>query len=248
MPGMNSSQLAASLDQASEITSKDHMQEDHNHQNLDEDCDLAIFFAYTGRFGKLKPQLKDALREQLVRLGVERVQVVLERCATRGRSWGYVLAALANEAPVATAQEAAADARWDAYTGQNEAEGLVVQPAPEAPLQPVLERIMLPWRNGQNGENRTVQDAWNAVFDQMNAQLGDDFRNRARGLTLVDFEANTFVVAAKTPFLRDELEGRLARTVGRILGDVGGRDIALQVMLEDEWVARYSDAGTALSA
>ena len=158
------------------------------------------------------------------------------------------LKALANEAPVATAQEATADARWDAYTGHSEAEGQVVQPAPEAPLQPVLERIMLPWRNGQNGGNRTVQDAWNAVFDQLTAQLGSDFRNRAQGLTLVDFAANTFIVAAKTAFMRDELEGRLARTVQRILNDVAGQGMALQVLLEDEWVGRYSEAGIALSA
>ena len=79
-------------------------------------------------------------------------------------------------------------------------------------------------------------------------QLGDDFRNRSRGLTLVDFEANTFVVAAKTAFMRDELEGRLARAVQRILRDVAGQGMAVLVLLEDEWVERYGEAGFALSA
>ena len=53
MPGIDAQQSAASLDQDPEIKFKDHWQEDHDHQP-DEDSDLAIFFAYQDRFGKLK--------------------------------------------------------------------------------------------------------------------------------------------------------------------------------------------------
>ena len=242
MDGMNSAECAASLDQDSEITSKDHIQADHGHQNLDEDFDLAICFAYRNRFGKLKETVKLALREQLARLGEQQVQVVLERCSSRGRSWSYVLAALVNEAPTATAQEATADTRWDEFTGFYGDEGQLPSEPPAAASLPVSDHVLTPQKKG------TALQMWNAVFDQLTAQLGSDFRNRARGVTLVDFEANVFVVAVKTAFMRDELEGRLARSVQRILTDVAGHGMALQVLLEDEWVGRYSEAGIALSA
>ena len=241
---MDQPESAATLDQ--EITSQTSSEETSS-ESSDFDDDLQIFLPYRKRFGKLKAEFHEPLREQLARLGIERVGQVLERCSSRGRSWKYVLAALANEAPADTAQEATADARWDALHRYNGEQGRLSS-LRQKRLQPVSERIMLPWRNGQNGENRTVQDAWNAVFDQLTAQLGSDFRNRAQGLTLVDFEANTFVVTAKTAFMRDELEGRLARTVQRILNDVAGQEMALQVLLEDEWVGRYSEEGIALSA
>ena len=68
--------------------------------------DLRLFFPFEARFGKMKPPFQEALRAEVARLGVEQVQTVLERCATRGRSWNYVRRALANEAaaePVSSA-------------------------------------------------------------------------------------------------------------------------------------------------
>ena len=73
MPGIHSKQSEASLDQDPEINFKDHSQENHDHQ-LKEDSDLAIFFAYQNRFGKLKLTVPELLREQLNRLGVEQTQ------------------------------------------------------------------------------------------------------------------------------------------------------------------------------
>ena len=69
------------------------------------DDDLGIFLAYEKRFGRLKEQSFGTFRDELARLGVSRVGDVLERCATRCRSWKYVATALANEQPIAAQAE-----------------------------------------------------------------------------------------------------------------------------------------------
>ena len=237
MQVLEGTQCGETLDQ---VNTAQISSEETSSESCDLDDDLLIFMPYRKRFGKFKAELHDLFRQQISRLGSDRVGEVLERCASRGRSWSYVLRALENEAE--TPSNASSNACWDSALMFCGAEGQMLSDQPESAALPVSERLQTPLKKG------TALQIWNAVFDQMNAQLGSDFRNRAHGVTLVDFEANSFIVAAKTPFIRDELEGRLARAVQRILSDVGGQGMAVQVLLEDEWVERYSGASIALSA
>ena len=238
MPGIDAQQSAASLDQDPEIESKDHSKEDHDHQP-DKDSDLVLFLTYTGRFGKLKPVVKEMLREQLARLGVEKTEEVLQRCVSRGRSWSYVIKALSQEAPVAAAPEAPSERLWGDFPAASDAEGYVVLPAPESALQPVSEHVYTSWRSSANGTIQTVQDAWNAAFHQMEMQLDRaSYDSWLRGAILVDFESvsNTFVVLARNEIAGTMLRQRLYRSLKRILSDVFGRSAEIRFLTAAEWV------------
>ena len=223
MPGIDAQQSKASY-QDPKIESKDQTSEDHDHQNPtrqpDEDSDLAIFLAHQDRFGKLKPVVKETLHEQLARLGVEKAKEVLQRCVSRGRSWSYVCKALSQEALPVAAPEAPSERLWGDFPEANDAQGHIVQPAPESTLQPVSEHVRTPWRSSANGMTQTAQDAWNAAFHQMEMQLDrGSYDSWLRGAILVDFESvsNTFVVLARNELAVTMLRQRLYRSLRRIL-------------------------------
>ena len=206
-------------------------------ESSDLDEDLQIFLPYQKRFGRLRTDLHEPLRTQLARLGASRVGEVLARCATRGRSFKYVLRALENEA-AAAAPEAPSERLWGDFPAANDAQGQVVQPAPESALQPVSERVYTPWRSSANGTTQTVQDAWNAAFHQMEMQLDRaSYDSWLRGAILVDFKSvsNTFVVLARNELAVTMLRQRLYRSLKRILSDVYGRSAEIQFVTADEW-------------
>jgi len=204
--------------------------------------DFQIFYAFEDRFGKLKEKLQGPFRSELARLGTERVGEVLGRCATRGRSWNYVLKALANETAAAKQVETDAGTRWCGLDAPNDAEGRESPPEPETAPVPVSERVETPWRGWRDKPDGTVQDAWNAALQQLELQFGSEFNVWGRGLTLVDYETNTFTVMARTAYARDLLQHRLNRSVVRILGDVYGETVAVRYLLREEWLEQTSPA------
>ena len=227
---------AETLDQ--EITLQNPLEETSSESsNLDDD--LQIYAPYRKRFGKFKAELHEPLREQLVRLGASRVGQVLERCATRGRSWSYVLRALENEAdgPEQSGTENASG--WDAPWLANQDTD---RPAPATAggiAIPATGRVQLPW-TGFEASGKTIGDAWAAAFYQLEYQLDRaSFDAWLRGTTLVDFdpETQTFVLLARTAAARDTLQFRLKRTLLRLLRDVYGQPAGVQVLLVEEWAA-----------
>ena len=231
-----SAQCAETLDQ--EITSQTSSEETSS-ESSDLDDDLQIFASYRKRFGKFKAELHEPFRQQVTRLGRDRVGQVLERCATRGRSWSYVLRALENEAdgPEQSGTENASG--WDAAWLANQDTD---RPAPATAggiAIPATGRVQLPW-TGFEASGKTIGDAWAAAFYQLEHQLDRaSFDAWLRGTTLVDFEpeTQTFVLLARTAAARDALQFRLKRTLLRLLRDVYGQPAGVQVLLVEEWAA-----------
>jgi hypothetical protein len=241
LPGMNTDQCQPSLI-TPEITNLEISAEDHSHQNPahhpdEEDDDLDIFLSYESRFGKLKDRFHDSLRNELTRLGATNVREVLERCATRGRSWAYVQRALANEAVVPESQEPGAETRYGGFLTFNDDQGVALQPTPTDARLAVSERLQIGWP-GAADPHATVLDAWNAALHQLEAQLDQaSFNTCLRGAILIDFEPEspTFVVVVRTSYARDLLKGRLDRMVNRVLTDVYGQPVALKYLLKEDW-------------
>ncbi len=236
--GMNPEQCAVSLI-PTKISPPDQSAGDQDHQtptdHPDEDFDLRLFFPFEARFGKMKPPFQEALRAELARLGAEQVQTVIERCATRGRSWNYVGRALANEAAVEPVSAPSAEI-FQPFTGDPEP---MLPKTPEMPSLPVSERVQLPLSGA--GKATTAQAIWEASYQQLEFQLDpSSFAVGVRGSVLVDFdpETRTLIVAARNEAARALLEQRLARTVRRILSDVGGHAIELECLTREEWQQR----------
>ena len=243
--GMNPEQCAVSLI-PTEISPPDQIAGDQDHpqhtDHPDEDSDLALFFPFEDRFGKMKPPFQAVLRAELARLGAEQVQTVLERCATRGRSWNYVQRALANEA-AAEPVSAPSAALFQPFTGDPEP---MLPKTPEMPLLPVSERVQLPLSNA--GKATTAQAVWEASYQQLEFQLDpSSFAVGVRGSVLVDFdpETRTLIVATRNEPARALLEQRLARTVRRILSDVSGQPMELEYLTGEDWQQRVAHDATA---
>ena len=204
------------------------------------DDDLDIFFAYENRFGHCKERFHDALRKALENLGANKVEEVLERCATRGRSWNYVLSALAHEETVAPAIPSTVTGATFRDTG-NEGETLapLVQLQEVAPVLFISERVQCSWKEASEAA-ATVQAAWRAAYHQLEMQLDrGSFESWLRGTTLVDFEpeTQTFLLVVRNAYARDMLQGRLDRMVKRILSDVFGQLAAVKFLLKEDWQA-----------
>ena len=230
--GMNPEGCAVSFDPKTptEISPKETTSESS-------DDDFLLFTSYEHRFGPLKERFRRALRDERVRLGVERVGQVLERCATRGRSWSYVLKALVNEETPTPPSETSADSRWDGSDALDDAEVPGHPQMPETVPLRASERLQTPWANPLQPDS-TVLDAWNAALHQLEMQFGRDFYVWGVGLTLVDFEANTFTLVARTAHARDLLQHRLNRSVERILRDVFGQPVEMRFLIAEEWAVR----------
>ena len=192
LSGMNSEQCEVSSFDP-ETSTKDQSAEDQlisSTHHPDEDSDLTLFFPFESRFGLLKDTFKTTLREELARLGANRVGEVLDRCATRGRSWAYVLKALANE----TGSAVQTQSGWMDFASEAIPDALdKPREAPETALLVSL-RVQTAW-NGFQQPDGIVQDAWNATFHQLEMQLDRaSFDTWARNAVLVDFEpeAHTF--------------------------------------------------------
>ena len=204
------------------------------------DDNLDLFFSFEQRFGKFKDRFHEPFRAELARLGVSRVGEVLERCATRGRSWNYVLSALAHEETVAPATLSTVTGATFRDTG-NEGETLAppVQVQEVAPVLFISERVQCSWKEA-NEAAATVQAAWRAAYHQLEMQLDrGSFESWLRGTTLVDFEpeTQTFLLVVRNAYARDMLQGRLDRMVKRILSDVFGQLAAVKFLLKEDWQA-----------
>jgi hypothetical protein len=241
LPGMNSEQCQPSLI-SPETTNPKISAEEYDHQSPahhpDEDSDFDIFVPFENRFGKLKESVKDALREELMRLGSPKIIEVIERCVGRARSWNYVVRALANEK--AASVETQSTVTWATIvdTGnEDEEESALLQPQKATPTLFISERVRLPWEGGYDAA-ATVQEAWGASYHQLELQLDRaSFETYLRGASLVDYEpeSQTFVVVVRTPYARDFLQYRLDRLVKRILGDVYGQPALAQFLTIEDW-------------
>ena len=244
LSGMNSEQCEVSSFDP-ETSTKDQSAEDQLHppptHHPDEDSDLTLFFPFESRFGLLKDTFKTTLREELARLGASRVGEVLDRCATRGRSWAYVLKALANEQ--GTNEPVDHSNRW-ADVARNMLESAQdAWQAPQAAPLPISERVQTFW-GGFVKPDSTVQDAWDVTFHQIEMQFDRaSFDTWARNAVLVDFdpEAHTFIVVAHNSYAREMLQQRLYRTVRRILSDIYGQHAEVQFLLKEEWQLLYTE-------
>ena len=133
--------------------------------------------------------------------------------------------------------ETTAETRWGAYTGQNEAEGQVAQPEPEALLQPVSERVLLPITDA--AKPLSAQSIWEASYHQLEFQLDQgSFSAWVRDAALVDFEpeTTTFVLVVPSVMAQKMLAGKLDRMIRRVLADVYGAPVQIKYLLKDEWV------------
>ncbi len=226
--GMNAEQCATSSDPDLKIDPKEESSEDrspsHPTRHPDEDFDLEICFAFEDRFGHLKTSLKAPLRQQIARLGAETTEAVLTRCTSRGRSWNYVLTALANEQPASALTRPDAAQNWGdvVHTGRDgELLPAFMQPL-EDPETPVSDRVRLPLAADPN---ITPSEVWARAYHQLELQLDRaTFEACLRRARLVDFEPenHTLVIALHSTYAREQCEQRLNRTITRILADANG--------------------------
>ncbi|MEO8393302.1 MAG: hypothetical protein ABI700_09950 [Chloroflexota bacterium] len=244
--GMNTAQSAASLISTKTSNSKtsavDHDQHSPAH-HPDEDSDLEVFYPFESRFGLLKPSAKTVLRHQLERLGATKVREVLDRCATRGRWWGYAEKALANEATVppegGIQPQEGRSLTLPGDKGILTGDDLICAPEAAVAFLAVSPRVQTRWTDKYTSDS-TVQNAWDGAYQQLELQLDRaSFETCLRGATLVDYEPETmtFMVVVRTAYARDFLQGRLDRMVKRIVGDVFEPSAAVRFLLKEDWQA-----------
>lgn len=232
-PGMNTDQSGGTLI-PSKTSAPDQQTSDSDHQR---DDDLQLFYTFAERFGKFRSEQAGTFRAELERLGADQVLLVLQRCATRGRSWHYVQKALANE----KRPEVPAESLTNEHDGDFlPVSGLTTPTTPECACEipaPVSVRLKGIWQN----TGKTVQQVWDSAFQQMEAQLDrQNFVTYVRDLVLVDFQSedSTFIVAVGTVSARDMLQHRLGRTIQRILSDVAGQSVVVTYILAAEWAGQ----------
>ena len=154
----------------------------------DENQEYELFKPFENRFQKAKPRERTALKAELQRLGAPVVTEILARCAQRGRSWQYVLRALANESPSSAPSRAGESATcalpdpqevlemWQSAHAEEEAER-----AAQAAL-PTSERVHL-----EVGE-LTAATVWTAAKQQLELQIErSTFETWLQASVLVDF-------------------------------------------------------------
>lgn len=225
---INPDQPAGSLI-PSETSSSDQQVEDHDPSD---DDDLTLFLAYEKRFGKLKPTHQTAFRAELKRLGPDQVGIVLARCATRGRSWTYVMKALTNEA--ALVAEGTADDAGGGLMRADDESASNAAPMPAVLKLPLSERLQQPWL----AAGATAQQIWERAFVQLEAQLDrENFLYFVRDLVVVDVDPvrHELLIAVATPGKREVLQQRLQRTIARILRDAAGEPVHAAYILTEEW-------------
>ena len=163
---------------------------------------------------------------------------MLERCASRGRSWNYVLKALTNETASPDAPETVNEMYW---VEQGQSEETASADAPESLLLP--QSVNRGFSRELPVElEQIVGNVWAAALHQFEQQLGSDYQIWGRELTLVDYEAETgtFVAVARSEAAREMLQQRLYRALRRIMGDVAGRAVELRFLVAEEWLGQGS--------
>jgi hypothetical protein len=193
------------------------------------DDDLEKFKAFEKRFGRLKEAAAAGLRGAVERLGAGRVGEVVERCAKRGRSWAYVLAALANE----SAAEPTVSENTKALLEQ------IVDSAYEAPKPLVPSTRVNEVFDAQYG--RTAQETWQGIAHQLEMQLDRaSYDTWLRGAQLMDYdrEQSTFTVLVCTSYAREMCQHRLYRLITRVLRHVCGRPMEARFVTVEEWLGQ----------
>jgi hypothetical protein len=193
------------------------------------DDDLEKIKAFEGRFGRLKEATKTELRAAIERLGTGRVGEVVERCAKRGRSWAYVLAALANEPAAETTVSENTKALLEQILdiGYKAPEPLV----PSARVNEVFDP--------QYG--RTAQEMWQGIAHQLEMQLDRaSYDTWLRGAQLMDYdrEQSMFTILVQTSYAREMCQHRLYRLIARVLRDVCGRLMETRFVTAEEWLGQ----------
>lgn len=235
-PTINADQSAGTLI-PQETPTQEESAEDQ--QSTQPDEDFAMFNAYEHRFGKRKSKNAPALRAEWERLGTERVGQVLERCASRGRSWNYVLQALANEATPEVSPQSLIDERYGGFLAFSHETALSTPEAHCEAYTPVSARLSEPL----DATGKTPALVWAAAYHQLEMQLDrSSFAAGLSGTRLMDYdpEMNCLIVVAPTVYACDLLTQRLARTIQRVLNDVAGQPVGIEVVLADERVGQIA--------
>jgi len=178
----------------------------------DENREYELFQPFENGFQKAKASERTALKAELQRLGAPVVTEILNRCAQRGRSWQYVLRALANEMPPSAPSRVGEPVTcelpdpqevlemWQSAHAEEEAAR-----AAQAAL-PTSERVDL-----EVGE-LTAATVWTAAKQQLELQLErSTFETWLQAAFLVDFEpeTQTLVVVVPHTYERDYCQNRL---------------------------------------
>jgi hypothetical protein len=194
-----------------------------------DDDDLKNFKTFERRFGRLKEVTRIELRAAIERLGAGRVGEVVERCAKRGRSWAYVLAALANEPTTET-------------TVSENTKALLAQMLEgeyEVPEQAVPTARVADVFDPQSGW--IVREVWQAVAHQLEMQLDRaSFDTFLRASMLLDYDRDqsAFTVLVQTSYAREMCQHRLYRLIARVLRDVCRRPMEARFVTPSEWLGQ----------
>ena len=188
---------------------------------------------------------------RLERTRIQRRFVESSHRVQRGRSWKYVLQALANELPHPEQPRAGEPVtyelpdpqvvleRWQAAHADEEAER-----ESQAAL-PKSERVEV-----MVGE-KTVAQVWKLAKQQLELQLErPTFETWLKDAFLVDYdpEAQTLVVAVPQIYARDFCQNRLYRAIWRAVADVSGmagKSLQLRFLTRQEWLTQTATTAAA---
>jgi hypothetical protein len=214
----------------------------------DENQENELFQAFENRFQKPKAGERAALKAELQRLGAPLVTEVLTRCAQRGRSWQYVLRALANELPRAEQSREGEPVKYDLpdpqvvlQTWQAEHDDEEAEREAQAAL-PKSERVTL------EVGGTPVSAIWKAAKDQLERQLErPTFETWLKDAFLVDYDrdAQILVVAVPQIYARDFCQNRLYRAIWRAVADISGmagKSLQLRFLTRAEWLEQATTA------
>jgi hypothetical protein len=228
-PGMETelcSASSSSTETTSEISDQEITSSSMPTHHPDE---IEKYKRFEGKFGRLKDTITAELCTEVARLGADRVGEVVQRCTKRGRSWAYVLAALANETEQPVPERVPDSAARVSPMLEDDDE-------PERPA--ATERIaqMCVEQHGW-----TAEESWQAVYHQLEMQLDRaSFDTFLRGAQLMDYdrEQNAFTVLVRTSYAREMCQNRLIRLITRVLKDVCGRPMEARFVTAEEWLGQ----------
>lgn len=170
-------------------------------------------------FGKARATTQTQIAAEVARIGLAQAREVAQRCAdSQGKSWQYVLAALRNETPpptplptpVAAAPREMGEAAWQDWLNRMKA-------AEKPPRVAVVK-----------------DRSWDIAFAQLEIQLDKaTWSAWVRDLLLVKVEGGAYTLDAPNRYAQEMVQHRLYRTIWRVLSDVAGRDVTIEVVVGD---------------
>lgn len=228
-----------------------------------DDDDLKEILHHQKKFGKLKARTREVLKPLIAAVGWATTHEVLNRCAKRGRSWQYVIKALANEARdhhKVTSENSVGSTRFAGQTAtQSPAHPLVPtsieelqarsawiealraeEEAKKAARMPHISKTVNTfWRENPLFGRQTVNDAWEMVRSQLEAQLDrGTYSTYIRDMVLTDFdlEAQQFTFVLEDEYRRCIVAERMNVQIYNLLSVIyGSSAITLRYCTRAEW-------------